>query len=152
MKKRETSKIGTAIKSYDAFGVPISLKVNGEDSHKTYFGAFMSLLILILTLFQASKRYETMTSRLDTVHQRTASTNIYQNDDPLTMADAQQNFAFGVYKFNGIGFEPFSIDGYLEMNILQLGWYTDENGFNVTMTPISTHNCTEQDKSDFLID
>ena len=93
-----------------------------------------------------------MISRLDTVHQRSASTNIYQNDDPLTMADAQQNFAFGVYKFNGIGFEPFSIDGYLEMNILQLGWYTDENGFNITMTPIGTHNCTEQDKSDFLID
>ena len=69
------------------------------------------------------------------------------------MADAQQNFAFGVSKFNGIGFETFSIDGYLEMNIQQLSWYTDEKlGTVVNLTDIGTHNCTEQDKVEFLTD
>ena len=50
MRKKQFSKLGNAIKSYDAFAVPISLRVDGEDAHKTYFGSLMSLLILIITL------------------------------------------------------------------------------------------------------
>ena len=61
--------LGHKVKSIDSFGVPIRLRVNGQEEQKTYFGAFMSLLVLAVTLIYAVKRYDVMVGRLDTVHQ-----------------------------------------------------------------------------------
>ena len=59
----------------------------------------MSLVVFSITMIYASKRYDIMTSRRDTAHQRTEETRVYSNAEPLTMADAQFAFAYQVYKY-----------------------------------------------------
>ena len=96
-KPSPTARLANTIKSLDSFGTPIQLKVNGQDAHKSYFGALMSLVVFSITMIYASKRYDIMTSHRDTKHQSTHAPHIISNEDPLTMADAQFNFAYQVY-------------------------------------------------------
>ena len=43
------------LKSFDLFSQPIFLKINQEDKPRTYFGSFLSLIILSLLIYQFSK-------------------------------------------------------------------------------------------------
>ena len=99
-KPSPTERLGNAMKYLDSFGTPIQFNVNGQDVHKSYFGAFMSLVVFTVTMIYASKRYGIMKDHRDTKHQSTKETHIYSNDNPLTMADAQFNFAYQVYDFS----------------------------------------------------
>ena len=64
----------------------------------------MSLVVLSITMIYASKRYDIMTSHRDTKHQSTHAPHIYSNEDPLTMADAQFNFAYQVYDYSELSY------------------------------------------------
>ena len=39
---------GSYVKSFDTFGVPVSLNIDGQETHKTYTGTFLSLVIFVL--------------------------------------------------------------------------------------------------------
>ena len=39
-------------RSWDVFGHPITIKYYGESTHKTNFGAFMTLVVFVLIMFE----------------------------------------------------------------------------------------------------
>ena len=45
-----SSRIGNFFRSYDSTGVPISLNLNGESSHKTITGGLCSFCVTIVSL------------------------------------------------------------------------------------------------------
>ena len=49
-----TTKLGTFVKQFDAFGAPIKLKLDGKDYQKSYYGALMTVLMITITLIYGS--------------------------------------------------------------------------------------------------
>ena len=41
-------KCGSYVKSFDTFGVPVSLNIDGQETHKTYTVTLLSLVIFLL--------------------------------------------------------------------------------------------------------
>ena len=59
---RNAYKLVKFIKSFDSFGEGVTFEIDGDSLKRSYFGAFFSIAIVILTLSYAVDRYEVMVS------------------------------------------------------------------------------------------
>ena len=50
MPKKITDQLRRTAKSFDIFGTPVSLTVDGDSTHKTYFGSIVSILVFTITI------------------------------------------------------------------------------------------------------
>ena len=58
--KKYGKALGGRIKSLDSFGEGVGFQIKGSSANKTYLGSIMSLLVTIVTLTYAYKRYLVM--------------------------------------------------------------------------------------------
>ena len=98
MKKKITEVLQSTAKSFDAFGTPIKLTVNGEDAHRTYLGSVMSIFVLSVTLMYASIRWQILMDYGDTISSATKERKTVPLEDPIQMVDAQMNLAYSIQK------------------------------------------------------
>ena len=60
--------VSTRFKSIDIYGERVGLLTNGEDSHKTFLGAFLTLAIIAVSIQYAWERFITMKDYGATTH------------------------------------------------------------------------------------
>ena len=107
--------LGEKVKSFDSFGESISLKMEGQSTHKTYLGSFLSILIIAITYTYVYKRYVVMTEFDDSTHQTTFEKFTSTRDAAFGQEETGFNFAPAliISKDNGevLAVEP----GYLDI-------------------------------------
>ena len=123
MKKKISEVLQSTAKSFDAFGTPIKLTLNGEHKHKTYLGSVMSILVLTITLLYASFRWKIMRDYGDNINAIIYERKTVPLEDPIRMDDAQMNLAYSIQKQESNGERvPIVLDGYLEINLTMRQW------------------------------
>ena len=123
MKKKISEVLQSTAKSFDAFGTPIKLTLNGEHKHKTYLGSVMSILVLTITLLYASFRWKIMRDYGDNINAIIYERKTVPLKDPIRMDDAQMNLAYSIQKQESNGERvPIVLDGYLEINLTMRQW------------------------------
>ena len=84
------------LKSLDTFGSGVTFNIDGEETVKSYIGAFFSVALICLTLVYAFTKWQVMLNFEDTNHQETIDylddikNEVYRNED------TKFNFAFGL--------------------------------------------------------
>ena len=61
-------RLGDLFKSIDLYGESIGFEIGGESSFTSYLGAFVTLIILVITFSYAIQCFETMRFYQDTTH------------------------------------------------------------------------------------
>ena len=64
--KSRLSQIGNLFQGIDRFGSNVNLRENGKDKFTTYFGAILSLMILIVVINFATIKFDVLKTYADT--------------------------------------------------------------------------------------
>ena len=87
------SSLGSLIKSVDFFGQSIGFEVAGRGTLNSFLGALLSLLIVVITLFYATDRFETMIDFGDTTYQSVKAEGVH-GDTIFEQQETNFNIAF----------------------------------------------------------
>lgn len=80
-RKGAFGKFSGRVKAFDLFGESTGFTMlNGEASHKTFLGAFLSLAIAVIAITYSYRRYTTMATYGDTTYQRIVSDSPYLDE------------------------------------------------------------------------
>ena len=117
-KPSRLSKLGEIVKSVDMFGTSVGFHVRGGDAFKTWFGAFLSIIIIYSSVVvYGSSKFQKMYYRLDTTHQQSALKE-------GTYDTSKYNFTFSEIDFQ-IQIGVFSKPGYLAIPIDELSGFLE---------------------------
>ena len=118
------------LKSVDFFGEPpMSFDIEGNSTYKSYFGAFLSMIIIIVTASYTQHRFLKMKHYDDSTFQSSTLTELYSRDEPLIYEESQFDFAFGLKPTGGdFDMVAFETEGYIEFRIYLKDWIGDEDG------------------------
>ena len=100
------SKLGFTCKSIDLFGGGVGFTIGGSSTHKSCFGAVLTLAIIVVTLSYAVNRAQTMAEFGDTVHQTTEEASNISMVNPMRLAET--GMMFGVTLIDKSTYVPVS--------------------------------------------
>ena len=75
-------KFSSKFKSLDLFGESVGFTIRGNGTHQTFFGAFLSLFAIVVTISYAQDRLKTMFAYGDTTYQETKQKSNYNPTEP----------------------------------------------------------------------
>ena len=78
--RRMGQSFANSMRKCDIFGFRVNLLVEGEDKQETLMGVILSILILVISLYYAGMKYETMMKYGDTVINEKQLENYYRGD------------------------------------------------------------------------
>ena len=90
-------KIANVQKSIDIFGERVNFNIDGSDSHKSFFGAFVTMIIALIVLSYGLDKFILMTEYRDTIHQETTDTGAIDIEKVFPQSETKVNVAFSVY-------------------------------------------------------
>lgn len=93
------SSLGALIKSVDFFGQSVGFEVAGSGTLNSFLGALLSLSIVVITLFYATDRFETMIDYGDTTYQSVKEDGV-NGDTIFEQQETNFNIAFELAKLN----------------------------------------------------
>ena len=82
-KQSASEKISSTFKSLDLFGEGIGFTVGGNGTHRTCFGACLSLIAIVVTISYAQDRFKTMLAYGDTTQQVTRQETAFSDAEPF---------------------------------------------------------------------
>ncbi len=91
------SSLGSLIKSVDFFGQSIGFEVAGRGTLNSFLGALLSLSIVVITLFYATDRFETMIDYGDTTYLSVKEDGV-NGDTMFEQPQTNFNIAFELIK------------------------------------------------------
>ena len=78
-------------------GEPVKLNIDGEETHNTFLGALFSFIIFGITVYFAQEKFIVMINYQDTSHTKIIESDYIPLDDPITIADTDFEFMYGLY-------------------------------------------------------
>ena len=149
---KNLNKLSNAFQSFDLFGSGVNLRENGKEQFTTCFGAFISLLILIVVLDYATTKYTTLIEYGDTVHNSIVITEI---EDVVPFSDHRFNFGAFYLRYEMIK-DPSTGKSYtFKRDTKELFSFSakaptiDPTTGEKSSITLDVHQCTEQDSSFF---
>ena len=79
MQKKKSSTVSSLVdfaKSVDYFGETVNFEIGGSSSHRSLFGAFLSLIVIAITLSYSLKQLMTMLEYGATQHLQVTEQNV----------------------------------------------------------------------------
>ena len=141
-------KIANGQKSIDIFGEKVNFNIDGADSHKSFFGAFVTIIITLIVLSYGLDKFILMTEYRDTIHQETTDTGAIDSEKVFPQSDTQVNVAFSVYdiQIDGSGgtLPQQDYNSYLSF-VPSLVTIDTVDGIDLKIENLSYHECTEAD-------
>ena len=121
-KPSRLSKLGEIVKSVDMFGTSVGFHVRGGDAFKTWFGAFLSIIIIYSSVVvYGSSKFTKMYDRLDTTHQQSALKEGTLNGSEYNFTFTEMDFHIQIAAFSNHGFIAIPKDelsGFLEIKAI----------------------------------
>ncbi len=134
------SSLGSLIKSVDFFGQSIGFEVAGRGTLNSFLGALLSLSIVVITLFYATDRFETMIDYGDTTYQSVKEDGV-NGDTMFEQPQTNFNIAFELIKLNS--FSPnITYDYSSYLGLTATVFKVDPNGLRPTKETLRTHRCS----------
>ena len=90
-------KIANVQKSIDIFGERVSFNIDGAESHKSFFGAFVTIIISLIVLSYGLDKFILMTEYRDTIHQETTDIWSIDKEKVFLQSETKMNVAFTIY-------------------------------------------------------
>ena len=116
--KKIGEKITDLVKSIDIFGDSVGFTVNnGSSTYQTWTGTFVSIVIQILVIIYAVKKFTIMTNYEDTNFQSILEKHAIPVDKNFTSEDINFNIAFALFQYDQKGVSIVTekdMYGYLE--------------------------------------
>ena len=82
-KKKNSFELGRKVKSLDIFGEGVGFNIGGgQNSHKTYLGSLLTLVIIVICGTYAFKRYTVLKKYSDTTYQTSSGIEAVTKDSP----------------------------------------------------------------------
>ena len=134
----KTSKKLKSLLSLDFFDETIGLKINGQHSHKSAAGVFLSISILVLVCSFAINKLVLCLSYSDTKHQTYSIKNHFDIDKEYSF----DNFSMTYALVDPNSLEPIQdLDKFARLEAYQ----TITSGLDTKRERLATHSCTQQD-------
>ena len=118
---KKTVRLSSAFRSFDMFAKSIGFHIEGKETHGSYFGAVLTILVLFVTLSYAFRLLDILSSYGDTTHGLSQSANDYSKDSPLAFADTSLVFNFAIKTAGNYNFHNVDTHGYIEYVVKNLG-------------------------------
>ena len=115
-------RLSSTFKRIDLFGETVEFQIDGKASYGSLMGAVLSILVLVVTLSYAFKRFNVMTTFGDTFHQITQQPVDFSKDDPLIWADTGMVFNFALKTAADYNTHFVDTHGYIEYNLINMGF------------------------------
>jgi len=93
---KQPVRLSSAFRSFDMFGKSIGFRIEGKETHGSYIGAILTILVSFVTLSYSFRRIDILTSYGDTSHQVSQAVNDFSKEDPLAFADTSLVFNFAI--------------------------------------------------------
>ena len=140
-----SSKIANGYKRFDQYGQTVNFSIQGEDSHKSLIGAFVSSVIMLLLGAYSFEKLRIMIDRGDTDLTKVTAINedVKNSSEYFTYEQTKFAIAFGVYDVNQVAVTEEEMYGYLDWQISS--FYVDSSTEFLEYTPISHHYCSQDD-------
>ena len=96
--------LGSTFKSLDQWGEGVGLQIKGEDRYNSFTGAFLALIIIIITLSYAIKQYDTMIKYEATNYMQIVQKNVNEEKE-FSFEEMNFDLAFGIFDIRQYPFE-----------------------------------------------
>ena len=93
---KQPVRLSSIFRSFDMFGKSVGFRIEGKETHGSYIGAILTILVIFVTLSYAFRRFDILSSYGDTTHQVSQEANEYSKDSPLAFADTSLVFNFAI--------------------------------------------------------
>ena len=90
-------KIANGQKSIDIFGEQVNFNIDGENSHKSFFGSFVTIIIALIVVSYGLDKFILMTEYRDTIHQETTDIGSIDHERVFLQSETKLNIAFSIY-------------------------------------------------------
>ena len=125
------NKIYKKVKSYDAFGHPITVNYKGQEAYTTGVGCLLTLALTIICIFYFVDLYSKVTERKEPIFSQFTLPNSRPADDPYMMSEnygqiyiglqKSTDFTTGAKVLNFVPFDPeymnFKIDFFNQVEL-----------------------------------
>ena len=118
---KQPVRLSSAFRSFDMFGKSVGFRIEGKETHGSYIGAILTILVIFVTLSYSFRRIEILTSYGDTSHQVSQAANDYSKDSPLDFADTSLVFNFAIKIAGKYDTHYVDTHGYIQYVVKNLG-------------------------------